>query len=53
MDTNSIYKDYLEDIDLIVNPDMTILGIKDAVSEYIGIEVDSFAKCRKKLLKKE
>lgn len=50
---DSPYKDYLDDIDLIINPDKTILGIKDTISEYIGIEVDSFAKCRKKLLKKD
>lgn len=52
IDNNSIYKDYMRDIDLMINPDDTILGIKRELEEYTGYEIDNFAKCRKLLLKR-
>jgi len=51
LDTDSIYKDYMCDIDLMIDPDNTILGIKREVEEYIGYGMDSFSTCRKELVK--
>ena len=50
-DIDSPYKYYLEDSDLMINPDDTIMGIRDTICEYIGYEIDSFSKCRKDLLR--
>ena len=52
LENNSIYKEYMEDIDLMINPDDTILGIKRELEEYIGNEIDNFAECRKVLIKR-
>lgn len=46
---NSPYKDYLEDIDLIINPDETISGIRDSIQEGIGREINAFSNCRNDL----
>ena len=51
-DINSPYKNYLYDIDLITNPDNTILEIKKIISEYMGYEIESFSNSRTKLLKR-
>ena len=51
LDTDSIYKDYMCDIDLMIDPDDTILGIKRELEEYIGYEIDSFSSCRKDLIR--
>lgn len=47
----SPYRSYLVDNDLLCNPDETIIGIKNTISEYIGYEIDSFSNCKKDLLK--
>ena len=52
LDNDSIYKDYMQDIDLMINPDDTILGIKKELEEYIGYEINSFSECRKILVKR-
>ena len=51
LDVDSIYKDYMFDIDLMCDPDNTILGIKRELEEYIGYELDSFSSCKKGLTK--
>ena len=51
LDTDSIYKDYMCDIDLMIDPDNTILGIKRELEEYIGYEIESFSSSRKELIK--
>ena len=48
---DSPYKSYLVDRDLLCNPDETIIGIRNIISEYSGYEIDNFSSC-KKLLKK-
>lgn len=48
---DSPYKDYLEDIDLIMNPDMTIKEIKNIIEEYTEKEIVSFSNCRSDLLR--
>ena len=52
LNNDSIYKDYMKDIDLMINPDDTILGIKVELEEYIGYEINSFSECRKILVKR-
>ena len=51
LDTDSIYKDYMKDTDLMINPDKTILGIKRELEEYIGYEIDNFSECRNELIR--
>lgn len=46
---NSPYKDYLKDIDLMVNIDDTIIGIRNEIQECIGREITTFSSCRKDL----
>ena len=46
---NSPYKDYLKDIDLMVNIDDTIIGIRNEIQECIGREIKTFSGCRKDL----
>lgn len=46
---NSPYKDYLEDIDLMLEPDDTIRGIRSEIQEGIGREITTFSSCRKDL----
>ena len=48
---NSPYKSYLVDRDLLCNPDVTIMEIKNIISEYSGFDIDNFSNC-KKLIKK-
>lgn len=48
---NSPYKDYLQDRDLLIHPDKTIIGIRDTICEYVGGEIDSFSNCRRDLLR--
>lgn len=50
-DIDSLYKDYLDDINLMVNPDKTIIGIRNDIGEYVGYEIDNFSQCRKDLLR--
>lgn len=45
------YKDYLVDTDLMIDPDTTIIGIRNAIQEGIGREITSFSNCRKDLLR--
>lgn len=52
LDNNSIYKDYMIDTELMINPDDTIIGIKKELEEYIGYEIDNFSQCRKILVKR-
>ena len=48
---NSEYKDYLEDADLMINPDETIIGIRNVIQEGIGREITTFSDCRRELLR--
>lgn len=48
---DSPYKYYLEDTDMMINPDETIIGIRNTICEYIGYEIESFSNCRKDLLR--
>lgn len=50
-DINSPYKDYLSDIDMMLNPDETIIGIRNTIQEGIGREISSFGNCRRDLLR--
>lgn len=47
----SEYKDYLIDTDLMIDPDTTIIGIRNLIQEDIGREITSFSNCRKDLLR--
>ena len=49
-DINSPYKNYLYDIDLLTNPDNTILEIKNTINEYMGYEIESFSNIKILLL---
>ena len=46
---NSPYKDYLKDIDLMINMDDTIIGIRNEIQECVGREIKTFSSCRKDL----
>lgn len=48
---DSPYKYYLVDNDLMMEPDKTIIGIKEILQEYIGYEISNFSQCRNDLLK--
>lgn len=41
----------MKDIDLMINPDETILGIRRELEEYIGYEILNFGECRMDLLR--
>ena len=43
---NSPYKSYLVDGELLSNPDETILGIKNIISEYSDYEIKNFNDCK-------
>ena len=46
---NSPYKDYLKDINLMLDMDGTIIGIRNEIQECIGREIITFSSCRKDL----
>ena len=46
---NSPYKDYLTDVDLMLNMDETIIGIRNEIQECIGRNIITFSSCRKDL----
>ena len=48
-EVKSPYKDYLKDIDLMLEPDETIIGIRNEIQEGIGREIATFSSCRKDL----
>ena len=48
-EVNSLYKDYLVDVDLMMDVDGTIMGIRNEIEEFIGRDVITFSSCRKDL----
>lgn len=48
---DSPYKTYLIDTDLMINPDETIIGIRDTIEECVGHRIENFSSCRNELLK--
>ena len=51
IEIDSEYKDYLRDSDLMINPDETIIGIRNVIENSIGRRIDAFSNCRKELLR--
>ena len=50
-EVDSPYKDYLQDRDLLIHPDKTIIGIRDTICEYVGEKIETFSNCRRDLFR--
>lgn len=48
---DSPYKTYLIDSEMLMNPEQTIMGIRDTIQETIGREIVSFSNCRSDLMR--
>lgn len=50
-DIHSPYQDFLNDEDLLMEPDLTIASIRDAIQEGIGRKIDTFSSCKTDLVR--